>query len=111
MACDVPYPEPLHALRPIADTMAVALVLAPASQAGRTPAGGGWRLRLAMEPTPVAATACADAALETLRLGVPAARALPLLCAMAARPATVAPPLHLEAADGCSLRIEMDCAP
>jgi len=30
VACDAPYPEPLHALRPLPDVFAVALVLAPA---------------------------------------------------------------------------------
>jgi hypothetical protein len=75
VACDVPYPEPLHALRPVADVFAVALVLQPAGAQGRklTIEVSGNR-----EPT-----ACAQAGLEALRTGIPAARALPLLQALA----------------------------
>jgi hypothetical protein len=73
VACDMPYPEPLHGLRALADVFAVALVLAPAG--GR---------RLALQPAPAtAATPCDDAALEALRRSIPAARALPLLQALA----------------------------
>jgi hypothetical protein len=43
VACDVPYPEPLHAVRPVADVMAVALVLVPL---------GRPRLSLAWPVTP-----------------------------------------------------------
>jgi Beta-ketoacyl synthase, N-terminal domain len=81
VACDVPYPEPLHALRPVDDVMAVALVLAPASSGG-----GALRIEMASDDAP--ATRCADAAFEALRQGIPAARALPLLCALANNAAT-----------------------
>ncbi|MDP3224081.1 MAG: beta-ketoacyl synthase chain length factor, partial [Rubrivivax sp.] len=54
VACDVPYPEPLHAVRPVADVFALALVLAPA--------GGGRQLQVDATPD-VAATACTSAAL------------------------------------------------
>lgn len=75
VACDVPYPEPLHSVRPLADSFGVALVLAPSSMAGP---------RLALRhTTDIAATPCADAGLEALRRDVPAARALPLLRALA----------------------------
>ena len=76
VACDVPYPEPLHAIRPVADTFAVALLIAPNEQA---------RSRsLQIELTPeMAATVCADAGLEDLRVTIPAARALPLLQVLA----------------------------
>jgi hypothetical protein len=75
VACDVPYPEPLHALRPLADTFALALLLAPGPQAGP---------RLTIRFTADApATRCDDAALEALRGAAPAARALPLLQALA----------------------------
>jgi len=73
VACDVPYPEPLHAVRPVADVMAVAMVLTPR---------GGRRLRLSLAGD-AAPTPCADAGLEALRLQIPAARALPLLQALA----------------------------
>jgi Beta-ketoacyl synthase, N-terminal domain len=75
VACDVPYPEPLHALRPVADVMAVALVLAPVSSTGRS-----LRLEMTHGDTPI--TRCTDAAFEALRVGIPAARALPLLHAL-----------------------------
>lgn len=74
VAADVPYPEPLHAKRPVADSFALALLLAPG--------GDGRELTLALtgdaEPTP-----CAHAGLEGLRRTIPAARALPLLAALA----------------------------
>lgn len=73
VACDVPYPEPLHTLRPVADVFAVALVLAPS---------GGRLLTLQLHGTQ-ADTVCAEAGLENLRAGIPAARALPLLQALA----------------------------
>ncbi|MFO1269739.1 MAG: beta-ketoacyl synthase chain length factor, partial [Rubrivivax sp.] len=79
VACDVPYPEPLHALRPLPDTMAVALVLSPRSGARPSPRRGPWMLRVSLRNEPAAATLCADAPLEALRGQIPAARALPLL--------------------------------
>jgi len=116
VACDVPYPEPLHALRPIADTMAVALVIAPGPGARGGPRPGPWTLRVRVLSEPAAATPCTDAALEALRGEIPAARALPLLCAMArglgtADPAGGGAPLRLDAADGCTMAVELECAP
>ncbi|ODU10679.1 MAG: 3-oxoacyl-ACP synthase [Rubrivivax sp. SCN 71-131] len=73
VACDVPYPEPLHGVRPLPDSFALALVLVP--QGGRA-----LTLALAGEAAP---TRCADAGLEALRTQIPAARALPLLQALA----------------------------
>jgi 3-oxoacyl-(acyl-carrier-protein) synthase len=75
VACDVPYPEPLHALRPVADIFAVALVLSPAAAAGRALT---LELRDASAPTP-----CTGAELDAVRRSIPAARALPLLQALA----------------------------
>ena len=74
VACDVPYPEPLHAIRPVADVFALAMVIAPA--------GEGRRVQLAIAGD-AAATVCGDAALESLRRGIAAARSLPLLQALA----------------------------
>ena len=82
VACDVPYPEPLHALRPLADVFAVALVLAPVVDAGVAGAAPAAQLALRVVPG-TEATACVHAGLEQLRRGVPAARALPLLQALA----------------------------
>jgi hypothetical protein len=78
IAHDQPYLEPLKALRPIAAPFAVALVLAPAPGAHTLAvldvefaAGPGQGARM-------------DApGLEALRAGVPAARCLPLLAALA----------------------------
>lgn len=75
MAYDMNYPFPLSELRPVIAPFAVALVLS-ASPGGL----GGIELNLApgaSAPSP------APPALEALRQGAPAARALPLLCALA----------------------------
>jgi len=96
VACDVPYPEPLHALRPVADVFALALVLTP-------PAAAGRRLRLDVrseeEPTP-----CGEARLEELRRTIPAARALPLLQALAG---VTAVSVVLEGLPGMALRLQV----
>jgi hypothetical protein len=75
VACDVPYPEPLHTLRPLSDTFGVALVLAPPGQ------GRGLEI---LDPTTAVPTACSAAALDAVRRTIPAARSLPLLQALAA---------------------------
>jgi hypothetical protein len=102
VACDVPYPEPLHALRPLPDTFAVALVLARPglARSRRAP----WRLQLSIDEAAVAPSTCADSGFETLRRQIPAARALPLLQALAAGPPRS---LHLEAAEGMSLHVQV----
>jgi hypothetical protein len=101
VAADVPYPEPLHTLRPLADTFAVALVLARAANGDRQT--DRWPLRLSA-PAGAAPTPCTHPGPEALRRGVPAARALPLLEALAAeREATIV----LEAADDWRLQLEL----
>lgn len=78
IAYDGDYPEPLNAVRAVPDLFAVALVLAP--EAGpRTLA----RIDVALTDAPL--TALAQPGLETLWHGNAAARALPLLEALAAR--------------------------
>jgi hypothetical protein len=76
VASDMPYPVPLHALRPLPDVFAFALLLVPRSTAAR------WHLSAALaagvDPTP-----CEGVGLERLRQSIPAARALPLLQALA----------------------------
>lgn len=82
VASDTPYPEPLNATRPLPDTMGVGLVLAaPGDPAARA------RLKARLLPAAEAgaATRCHDPALEGLRERIPAARALPLLEAIARR--------------------------
>lgn len=97
VACDVPYPEPLNGVRPVADCLAVALVLAPQ---------GGRRLGVSLAGD-AAATRCDDAAFETLRGQIPAARALPLLQALAGSRAAS---LVLEGLPGASLAVTVASA-
>jgi hypothetical protein len=80
---DAPYPQPLHAARPITGSMSVALLLAPHA----TPASLA-RLDVHIHPGARIATRMQDPALEALRMGNPAGRALPLLGALAARSAS-----------------------
>jgi len=75
-AYDIPYPAPLHALRPLPDVFAFALLLVP--DASPAP----WRLSVALAGGGAAAH-CDGDGLERLRRGIPAARALPLLQALA----------------------------
>jgi hypothetical protein len=97
---DVPYPAVLQAVRPMRSTFGTALVLSP-ERSGRSLAGLTVTLeRDAPEtqmPSPV---------LEGLRLGNPAARALPLLAAVAER-ATRRVTLALMAGN----RLTLDVAP
>jgi hypothetical protein len=105
VATDTPYPEPLNATRPLPDTMGVGLVLAGGQVAGATA-----RLRARVLPVAEAgpATRCRDAALEDLRESIPAARALPLLEAIARRqPARVV----LPASPHLALELELEFAP
>ena len=78
IAYDVPYPEPLHAARPISSIFGVALVLIP-HRTERALAG----LTVAMAEAVLPETRMADTALEQVRVGNPAARVLPLLAALA----------------------------
>jgi len=78
IAYDHPYPEPLHAVRPILAAFGIALVLAPGAT-DRSMA----ELDVAFVAEETAATPLADHGLEALRKGVPAARSLPLLAALA----------------------------
>jgi hypothetical protein len=78
LACDTQYPEPLHSARPITDTFGIALVLAPQRTAHSLA-----QIRVTLTDDP--AQPLDDDALESLRLGIPAARGLPLLRAIALR--------------------------
>jgi hypothetical protein len=78
IAYDGDYPEPLNAVRPVPDTFAVALVFAPE-------AGPRTLARIDVALTDAASTALAQPELEALWHGNAAARALPLLEALAAR--------------------------
>jgi hypothetical protein len=78
IACDVPYPEPLHAARPIIGAFAMALVLTPQRTARALAA-----LTVTIAEAAAPATVITDPEFEGLRAGNPAARGLPLLAAIA----------------------------
>ncbi len=78
IAYDVPYPPPLHEVRPIGAAFAVALVLSPARTATAIA-----RIDLEVRSRTEASSALGGQELETLRQGTPAARSLPLLAALA----------------------------
>ena len=98
ICCDVPYPEPLAAARPMTAPFACALLLSREARPGRL-----GELRLAIEPDGMETT-LGDPPLERLRLGNPAARSLPLLAAFAARRAT---PVSLAYLSGQQLRLDV----
>lgn len=80
VAYDLPYPEPLNSLRPLADNFGLALMLTPLPTS-RTLAALGVEIVPTADAEP--STACSDASLEALRCSIPAAAALPLLQALA----------------------------
>lgn len=86
VATDVPYPQPLHALRPLSDSFSLALVLAPAGAAASPSAPAPallGRIEVAADGMR-APTACGHAGLDAVRESIPAARGLPLLQALLA---------------------------
>ena len=78
LAYDASYPEPLYSARPIPDAFGIALVLAPQRSARAL-------AQITVGLTDASADRLDDAALETLRMTIPAARGLPLLRALALR--------------------------
>jgi hypothetical protein len=76
VACDIPYPTPLHALRPLPDVFACALLLAPRGSPR------AWPLTLSASAYGKP-TRCGTAELDALRSSIPAARLLPLLESLA----------------------------
>jgi hypothetical protein len=83
VAYDHPYPEPLHTVRPITAAFGLALILTP-RQSEKSMAA----IEVKFATGKTEETAMQDAGLEALRLGVPAARGLPLLSAIACGKAT-----------------------
>jgi hypothetical protein len=77
VACDMPYPAPLHALRPLPDVFAFALLLVPKA------ASAPWHVSMALAASGGEPAHCDGEGLERLRAAIPAARALPLLQALA----------------------------
>ena len=82
VAYDVPYPSPLSAVREISTPFAVALVLTP--EASGSELSSAVTLTFNEEP-PGAESTMPGEAMEALRKGAPAARALPVLDAIANR--------------------------
>ena len=78
VAYDVPAPEPLHQKRPLSCSFGVAMVLTPNP-------GYGHRIDLHLLDAQASESRMQDPALEALRVGNPAARALPLLQLLAQR--------------------------
>ena len=78
IAYDHPYPEPLHAVRPITAAFGMALLLTP-RQTERSLAA----IEVDFVSGKMQETTMQDAGLEALRLGVPAARGMPILAALA----------------------------
>lgn len=101
VASDSPYPEPLHATRPLPDHFGLALVLAPAPSARSIAA-----LTITLIGTDEPATRCADPAIDRLREVIPAAAALPLLIAIAQ--GKRADQVVLAYLAGSHLRIDLD---
>jgi hypothetical protein len=81
IAFDADYPEPIRDVRPVEDSFGVALVLAPhASERALA------RIEVRFDEAP--ASTLTSPAFEALRLNNPAARALPLMEALASRRST-----------------------
>ena len=78
IAYDHPYPEPLNSARPIRGEFGMALVLAPQATERAVAV-----LDVEFVSMDADATRAADTGLEALRAGVPAARGLPVLAALA----------------------------
>ena len=108
IAYDAPYPEPLHACRPVADAFGLALVLSPH-------ATGKAALRMSLTLDQADATPMRDPVLETMRRRIPTARALPLMQAIARQQAGTVVLDYLEPLDASSapvrLRLELASRP
>ena len=100
VACDVPYPEPLHRLRALPDVFALALVITPVADAWAA-RGQPMTVQLVAD---AAATACLHPGLERLRRAIPAAQALPLLHTLALRQAGR---VLLQASAGLALQVDL----
>ena len=99
IAYDLPYPEPLHSTRPIAAVFGMALVLSPCPSKASLA-----RLDIELGGDGGRATAMADAALEKLRQGAPAARSLPLLAGLARNAVET---VILDYVSGCQLAVSI----
>ena len=95
VAYDSPYPQPLHATRPMPDAFSAAFLLS---------AGTGGMAAVAARLVDEGAQAMEPAELESVRVGIPAARGLPLLQLLArGKPGRVV----LEYMEGMGLAVEV----
>ncbi len=101
IAYDASYPEPMRSARPIPDAFGVALLLAPA-------AGATSVAHLTLSLTDAPADRVPEAALEGLRVAIPAARSLPLLASLARRTAAR---VVLDYLDGQRLAVQVSACP
>jgi hypothetical protein len=97
IAYDQPYPEPLHSARPIAGCFGVAFVLT-----SETTSRAAAVLEVEFLTVEERPTRMAEARLEAMRRGIPAARSLPLLATLARK---AAESIALEFLDGTSVRV------
>lgn len=99
IAYDLPNPEPLNAVRTICDPFGVALLLSKAPSAATIAS-----IQLEHSGAPGQVSRMQDPGLERLRRGNPAARALPLIAALARQqPASVV----IEYVAGTTLRVTL----
>ena len=101
IAYDHPYPEPLHTVRPLADSFGVALILAPQATSHAIA-----QLRVSVAAGAADGTPMVDRQLDAVRMGVPAARSLPLLAALARNAAEV-----IVLAYGTAMHVRIEVAP
>ena len=99
---DQPYPQPLHAVRPITVSFGMALVLT-----GQSTDRAFAKLDVSYGAAAATATRMPDHGLERIRASVPAARSLPLLAALA----RAAPAVIVLAYGDQHLRVEMTPRP
>ena len=88
IAYDAPYPEPLHAVRPVPDCFGVGLVLVAAANAPIVAPEAAIAAivrgpSISLATTQESPTTLPSPLLESLRRSIPAARSLPLLCLLA----------------------------
>lgn len=112
VVADAPYPQPLHATRPLPDAMAVALVLGPAGSAN---AESRSLARMAIEAADAAprghhdeagSTMPSDPALRLLVDQLPVARGLGLLATIATPPSSQASSFDVPGTPSIRVRIE-----
>jgi hypothetical protein len=103
VASDTPYPEPLHATRPLADSFGLALVLTPRASASSL---ASLDIALVDANTAPPLSVCSEPSLEFLRAHTPAAHALPLLQALARGPGRCS--LQIDYLPSLGLQVNVD---